>query len=106
VELPASAARIGTDIVLTAAPGEVFANYTNTVREKNPGRITFPLAQANDALGYMPQSFEIHPVGQQGLGFVAGGFLFVNYEDSYAIDRCTGDLMLEETLKLLAEVKK
>jgi hypothetical protein len=106
VELPYSAARIGNDIVLTAAPGEVFANYTNTVKEKNAGRITFPLAQANDALGYMPQSFEINPVGQQGLGFAAGGFVFINYEDSYAIDRCTGDLMLEETLKLLAEVKK
>jgi hypothetical protein len=105
VELPASAARIGDDIVLTAAPGEVFANYTNTVKEKNPGRITFPLAQANDALGYMPQSFEINPVGQQGLGFAAGGYLFVNYEDSYAIDRCTGDLMLEETLKLMNAVK-
>ena len=106
VELPFSAGRIGNDIVLTAAPGEVFANYTNTVEEKNEGRITFALAQANDALGYMPQSFEINPVGQQGLGFAAGGFVFVNYEDSYAIDRCTGDLMLEETLKLLNEVKK
>jgi len=106
VELPASAARIGNDIIFTAAPGEVFANYTNTVKEKNPGRITFPLAQANDALGYMPQSFEINPVGQQGLGFAAGGFLFVNYEDSYAIDRCTGDLMLESTLGMLGEVKK
>jgi hypothetical protein len=106
VELPYTAARIGNDIILTAAPGEVFANYTNTVKEKNPGRITFPLAQANDALGYMPQSFEINPVGQQGLGFAAGGFVFVNYEDSYAIDRCTGDLMLEETLKLLTTVKE
>ncbi len=106
VELPYTAARIGNDIILTAAPGEVFANYTNTVKEKNAGRITFPLAQANDALGYMPQSFEINPVGQQGLGFAAGGYLFVNYEDSYAIDRCTGDLMLEETLKLLEAVKQ
>ena len=106
VELPLSAARIGNDLVFTAAPGEVFANFSNTVREKNVGRITFPLAQANDALGYMPQSFEINPVGQQGLGFVAGGFVFVNYEDSYAIDRCTGDLILEETLKLLDTVKK
>ncbi len=106
IELPASAARIGDDLVFTAAPGEVFANYTNTVKEKNAGRITFPLAQANDALGYMPQSFEINPVGQQGLGFAAGGFLFINYEDSYAVDRCTGDLMLETTLELLNAVKE
>jgi hypothetical protein len=105
IELPASAARIGNDLVFSAAPGEVFANYTNTIKEKNAGKITFPLAQANDALGYMPQSFEINPVGQQGLGFAAGGFLFVNYEDSYAVDRCTGDLMLETTLEMLNSIK-
>ncbi len=60
-----------------------------------------PLAQANDAVGYMPQSFELSPIGQQGLGLVAGGFLLVNYEDSYAIDRCFGDMALETTLGLL-----
>ena len=49
----------------------------------------------------MPQSFELSPVGQQGLGFVAGGYLIVNYEDSYAIDRCFGDMALETTLDLL-----
>ncbi len=36
--------------------------------------MTMPIAQTNDALGYMPQSFEMNEVGQQGLGFVAGGF--------------------------------
>ena len=106
VELPYSAARIGDDLIFTASPGEVFSNWTNTIKEKNAGRIVFPMAQSNDALGYMPQSFEINPVGQQGLGFVAGGYVFVNYEDSYAVDRCTGDLLLEETLKLLGDVKK
>jgi hypothetical protein len=63
--------------------------------------VTFPLAQANDALGYLPQSFELNPVGQQGLGFAFGGYVFVNYEDSYAIDRCFGDMTLETTLDLL-----
>jgi hypothetical protein len=106
VELPYTAARIGDDLIFTTSPGEVFSNFTNTIKEKNAGRITFPFAQTNDALGYMPQSFEINPVGQQGLGFVAGGYVFVNYEDSYAVDRCTGDLLLEETLKLLDQVKK
>ncbi len=106
VELPVTGARIGDDIILTAAPGEVFSNFTNTVREKNPGRITFPLAQSNDALGYMPQSFELNPIGQQGLGLIAGGYVFVNYEDGYSIDRCVGDLLLEETLKLVDELKK
>ena len=101
VELSASAVKIGDDIEITAAPGEVFSNLTNTIKEKNPNGLTFPIAQANDALGYMPQSFELNPVGQQGLGFAFGGYLFVNYEDSYAIDKCTGDAVLEYTLDLL-----
>jgi hypothetical protein len=101
VELSASAIKIGNDIEITAAPGEVFSNLTNTIKEKNPDGLTFPIAQANDALGYMPQSFEMNPVGQQGLGFAFGGLLFVNYEDSYAIDRCTGDAVLEYTLDML-----
>jgi hypothetical protein len=105
VELPATVAKIGDDVVLTTGPGELFANLTNTIKEKNADAVTFPLAQTNDSLGYMPQSFELNPVGQQGLGFRAGGVLFVNYEDSYAIDRCVGDMALETTLKALAGLK-
>ena len=30
-----------------------------------------------------------------------GGVAVVNYEDAYAIDRCFGDMVLEETLGLL-----
>jgi hypothetical protein len=104
-EVPASAILIGPDLAITAAPGEVFSNFTNTVKEKSGSRVTLPLGQANDALGYMPQSFEINPVGQQGLGFAAGGFLFVNYEDSYSIDRCFGDMALETTLSLLGTAR-
>jgi hypothetical protein len=100
VELPATAAKIGDQFALSAAPGEVFSNLTNTLKEKSGAVVTMPLAQANDALGYMPQSFELNPVGQQGLGFVAGGVLIVNYEDSYSIDRCVGDMVLETTLGL------
>jgi hypothetical protein len=102
VELPATAVRIGSQFALTAAPGEVFSNLTNTVKEKaGAGVVTMPIAQANDALGYMPQSFEMSPVGQQGLGFFAGGVLVVNYEDSYAVDRCTGDKVLESSISML-----
>ncbi len=52
----------------------------------------------------MPQSFELNPAGQQGAGFAANGYVFVNYEDSYAIDRCVGDMALETTLKLVREL--
>jgi hypothetical protein len=101
VEVAAAALRIGDDLAITTGPGELFSNLTNTIIEKSPARVTMPFGQANDALGYMPQSFELNPVGQQGLGFVAGGYVFVNYEDSYAIDRCFGDMALETTLDLL-----
>ena len=104
VEMPVTAARIGDDVVLTTAPGEVFSNLTNTIKEQKPGRVTLPLGQTNDALGYMPQSFELHPVGQQGAGFAAGGLVFVNYEDSYAVDRCLGDMVLETTIGLLKTI--
>jgi hypothetical protein len=51
----------------------------------------------------MPQAFELNPAGQQGLGFVGElqGYLFVNYEDAYAIDRCFGDMALETSIGLL-----
>jgi hypothetical protein len=105
VELPARAVKLGDDVVLTTSPGEVFSNLTNTIKEKSPDAVVFPLGQTNDSLGYMPQSFELHPVGQQGLGFAVKGLVFVNYEDSYAIDRCVGDMVLEETLKLVNGLK-
>jgi hypothetical protein len=101
VEVAASALRVGDHLTITAGPGELFSNLTNTIIEQSPTPFTMPLAQANDALGYIPQSFELHPVGQQGLGFFLGGFLIVNYEDSYAIDRCFGDMTLETTLGLV-----
>ena len=103
-EVPVAAAMIGDGFAVTTGPGELFANLTNTIKEKSPAAVTLPLAQANDALGYIPQSFEIDPVGQQGLGFAAGGYAFVNYEDSYAIDRCFGDMVLETSLALLADL--
>lgn len=101
VEVAAGLLRLGDDLAITTGPGELFSNLTNTIIEKSPARVTMPLSQANDALGYIPQSFELHPIGQQGLGFFAGGYLIVNYEDSYAIDRCFGDATLEKTLELL-----
>ncbi len=104
VELPASAARIGNLFAVSAAPGEIFSNVSNTIKEKSGAVITMPLGQMNDALGYMPQSFELHPVGQQGLGFAAGGVAFVNYEDSYAIDRCVGDKVLETIIGLFGTI--
>ena len=60
-----------------------------------------PLGQANDALGYMPQTFELNPVGQQGAASRSDGVAVVNYEDAYSIDRCFGDMALETAIGLL-----
>ena len=107
VELPITVAKIGSQLVFTTGAGEEFSNLTNTIKEKNTGKVTFPLAQVNDALGYMPQSFELSQVGQQGLGFVdqATGYAGINYEDSYAIDKCFGDMAMETALGQLAALK-
>ncbi|MBW3659119.1 MAG: hypothetical protein KY457_10810 [Actinobacteria bacterium] len=105
VEVAAGAARIGDLFALTTAPGEIFANFSNTLKETSGALVTMPLGQAMDALGYMPQEFEMSPVGQQGLGFVAGGYVIVNYEDAYAIDRCFGDAALEHSVAMLDELR-
>jgi hypothetical protein len=100
VNVSVTAARIGT-VWITAAPGEIFANYSNTLEER-PGVTTLAIGQANDALGYMPQSFETDDTARQGGGFVGGGVF--EYEDAYSIDRCFGDKALETTIKLLDEI--
>jgi hypothetical protein len=106
VEVAASAARIGDEFALTAAPGEIFSNFSNTIKEKSGAAVTMPLGQANDALGYMPQSFELNQAGQQGLGFAGElqGYAVINYEDAYAIDKCFGDMTLETSIRLLNEL--
>jgi hypothetical protein len=101
-EVPTSAARIGSEFAVTASPGEVFSNLTNTLKEKSGAAVTMPLGQANDALGYMPQSFEMRVHGQQGPGFLpVTGYAMINYEDAYSIDRCFGDKALETAISLL-----
>jgi hypothetical protein len=105
VEAASSAARIGDEFALTTSPGEIFSNISNTIKEKSGAAVTMPLGQANDALGYMPQSFEHNVVGQQGAGFAVDGVAVVNYEDAYSIDRCYGDMALETAIGLLGGLK-
>jgi hypothetical protein len=97
-----TAAKIG-GLWISAAPGEVFANFTNTIDEKAP-IAALAIAQANDALGYMPQSFEMgFATSRQGAGFVDDSY-FHEYEDAYAIDECFGDMALETTLSLFGQI--
>jgi hypothetical protein len=103
VHVAATAAKIG-GIVITAAPGEIFSNFSNTIEERAP--ITaLAIGQADDALGYMPQSFEFDIPTQQGAGFVQpsgpNGGDVVEYEEAYSIDRCFGDRALDAQLHML-----
>jgi hypothetical protein len=97
VRTAVSAARVG-NLRITGAPGETFSNLSNTIEEKSPW-VAFPLAQVNDGLGYIVQSFETDHLGRQGLGFV--GDPLAEYEDAYSIDHCFGDAVLEFTLGIL-----
>jgi hypothetical protein len=99
VRTAASAAKIG-DLWITGGPGELFSNLTNTIKEKNPGGVTLPLALVNDGLGYIMQSFETDHTGRQALGF-GGSPAGFEYEDAYSIDHCFGDMVLEVTLDML-----
>jgi hypothetical protein len=83
-------------LLITGGPGELFSNYSNTIKEKSLGSITFPLSLVNDGLGYIMQSVETDHVARQAVGFVNGPLS--EYEDAYSIDACFGDHALEQTL--------
>jgi hypothetical protein len=96
-----NAARVG-NLWFTGAPGEIFSNYSNTVKERTAGNetiATFPLGMANDAMGYIIQSIETFDESRTGLGF--SGQKAFEYEDAYSIDRCFGDMALETTLRMI-----
>lgn len=94
-----SVARIGS-LLITGGPGELFSNYTNTIKEQYEGGIAFPLSLVNDGLGYIMQSVETDHIGRQAVGFANGPLS--EYEDAYSIDACFGDHALEHTLAGMA----
>jgi hypothetical protein len=106
VHTQVTAARVG-NLYFTAAPGEIFGNYSNTIKERTAGPNTiaaFPLGMANDAMGYIIQSVETFDESRQGLGFSGQGAF--EYEDAYSIDRCFGDMALETTIGLLGTLNE
>lgn len=99
VQTVVSAARIGPDLLIAAGPGELFSNLTNTLKDQHPSATVLPLANVNDGLGYIMQSFEEDAAGRQALGFTDGP---VEYEEAFSLDACFGDLVLDSALGLLA----
>ncbi|HVL80397.1 MAG TPA: hypothetical protein VM840_02240, partial [Actinomycetota bacterium] len=98
VKTKVTAAKIG-DLVVTGAPGEIFANYSNTIKERS-SIAALAIGAADDGLGYIIQAFETDHAGRQVTGFVAP-MQAVEYEDAYSIDACFGDKALETTVALL-----
>ena len=72
VRTAVSAIRVG-NLTITAGPGELFSNLTNTIeeRESERGQTAIPISIANDGLGYIMQDFEYDPVGGQIVGFLS-----------------------------------
>ena len=101
VNTSVSAAKVGS-LWVTGGPGELFSNFTNTLEERNPNGVTMALSMANDALGYLVQSFETDNVARQGVGFANGPAS--EYEDAYSLDHCIGDAALEYTIELLGSL--
>ena len=96
-----SVAKIG-NLLITGGPGELFSNYTNTIKERYQAGTVFPLSLVNDGLGYIMQSIETDHVGRQAVGFANGPLS--EYEDAYSIDACFGDHALEQTLAAIGSI--
>ena len=84
------------DMVIAFAPGEIFSNIAEVVKEEiDSTSVTMVLGQTNDALGYIIQSFEYdiqaNPVTQYGT-------MTGEYEEVFSIDRCFGDHVLDALL--------
>ena len=92
----AGAHRIG-DLQIAFAPGEIFGTIAEVVKERADGAATtMVVGQANDALGYVIQSFEFDVQGNVATEY---GTTTGEYEEVFAIDRCLGDHVLETILE-------
>jgi hypothetical protein len=102
VETAVSAARIGPGLLIASGPGELFSNLTNTLKDQHPEATVLPLANVNDGLGYIMQSFEADEAGRQAVGFTDAP---VEYEEAFSLDSCFGDAVLEAGLGLLSRLQ-
>lgn len=81
------ALRVG-ELKLACLPGEVFVEIGLSIKKKHPR--TFVLSLCNDSLNYVPISS----------AYDEGGY----EPDTTTLDRGAGEMLLQETLKLLEEV--
>lgn len=91
----AGAHRIG-ELLVAFAPGEIFSNIAEVIKERADGSgVAMVMGQANDALGYIIQSFEYD---LQGGAVTEYGTGTGEYEEVFSVDRCMGDHVLETIL--------
>lgn len=98
---------IGNLRVLTA-PGELFSNMTVVMKSRtgrtdarNGGQVMV-FGQTQDSLGYIIQSYEVDPGG--GALTNVPAVKPVEYEETFMLDRCFGDHVLEQALALAGQL--
>jgi hypothetical protein len=98
----AGAHRIG-ELLVSFAPGEIFSNLAEVVKERaDQDSVAMVFGQANDALGYIIQSFEFDYGGNTLTEY---GTQTGEYEEVFAIDHCFGDHVLETILESTRTLK-
>lgn len=96
-----SAYRVG-ELTVVTGPGELFSASTLVAKSKArkdalAGGQTMVFAQTQDSLGYIIQSYEVDPAG--GVVTNVGP---VEYEETFMLDRCFGDHVLQAQLATAA----
>ena len=93
--------RIGNALVLFA-PGEIFSNIALVAKSKSAhSALTFVFGQMNDSLGYIIQSFEYDT---QGNVVTEHGTMTGEYNETFAVDRCFGDHVMQTMLDVSREL--
>lgn len=95
--------RIGELTVLTA-PGEIFSAVSLVLKSKSAGTAqTMVFGQTQDSLGYIIQSFEVDPIG--GYGEYVPGAELAEYEETFMLDRCFGDHVVQVALQVAEQLR-
>ena len=94
-----TAYRVG-ELTAVTAPGEIFSSISSIAKAKLrnaafDGGQTMVFGQTQDSLGYIIQSYEQYPY--HGVSAGTGG---IEYEETFLLDRCFGDHVLDEMLTL------
>jgi hypothetical protein len=104
VELPATVVKIGDDVGPDDRAGRDVLQPEQHDQGEGARRGRLPARADQRRLGYMPQSFELNPVGQQGLGLQPREGAVHQLRGQLRVDRCVGDMVLETTLRLMSDL--